>query len=92
MGLTGHLRLDSALGNRGTLCSSMPNTPKVIAFDRSRSRVIAVDEKTHRVIVAIGRQRFAFDVSTRVTELPPDVGDRPGKILPLIRYRKKPKS
>ena len=66
----------------------MPNTPKVVPFDQNKSRVIAVDEKTNRIIVAIGRQRVALDMSTRITELLPDVGDKPAKILPLITPRK----
>jgi hypothetical protein len=47
------------------LCS-MPNTPKVVALDQHRFRVIAADEKTNRVILAIGRQRVALDMSTRM--------------------------
>jgi hypothetical protein len=44
----------------------MSNTPKVVPFDQNKSRVIAVDEKTNRIIVAIGRQRVALDMSTRI--------------------------
>jgi len=50
--------------------------------------VIAADEKTSRIILAIGRQRVALDMSTRITELSPDVGDKPAKILPLITVGK----
>ena len=71
--------------------SSMPNTPKVVPFDQRRFRVIAADEKTNRIIFAIGRQRVALDMSTRITELTPDVGDKPAKILPLITPRKRKK-
>ena len=66
----------------------MPNTPKVVPLDPNKSRVVAVDRETQRVIIAIGGQRLAFDVSTRVTRLPPDAGDQPAKILPLIKPRK----
>jgi hypothetical protein len=50
--------------------------------------VIAAYEQTNRIIVAIGRQRVALDMSTRITELPPDAGDKPAKILPLITLGK----
>lgn len=78
--------LDSALYHQPIL-GSMPNTPKVIPLDPNRSRVVAVDRETQRVIVAIGGQRLAFDVSTRLTRLPPDAGDQPAQILTLIKPR-----
>ena len=62
---------------------NMPNTPKVVPLDQHSFRVIAADEKTSRIIVAIGRQRVALDILTRITELPPDVGDKASKILPF---------
>jgi hypothetical protein len=61
----------------------MPKTPKVVPLDQSKSRVIAADEKTNRVIIAIGRQRIAFDLTTRITHLPPNTGDHPAAVLPL---------
>ncbi len=81
------LRLDFVLRHHPML-RSMPNTPKVVPLDQHRFRVIAADEKTNRIIIAIGRQRVALDMSTRITELPPDVGDKPAKMLPLITPRK----
>ena len=75
--------LDFALRDHSMLCG-MPNTPKVVPFDPRRFHVIAADERTNRIIVAIGRQRVALDMSTCITELPPDVGDKPAKVLPLI--------
>jgi len=67
---------------------SMPTTPKVVPLDQRRFRVIAADEKTNRIIIAIGRQRVALDMSTRITRLPPDAGDQPAKILPFITLAK----
>jgi hypothetical protein len=55
----------------------MANTPKVVPLDQDRFCVIAADEKTNRIIIAIGRQRLAFDLTTRVTHLPPNTGDHP---------------
>jgi len=81
------LELDFAIRHPPMLCS-MSDTPKVVALDQQRFRVIAADEKTSRIIIAIGRQRIALDMSTRITELPPDVGDKPAKIL-LITPRKR---
>ena len=50
--------------------------------------MIAVDEQTNRIIVAIGQQRVALDMSTRITELPPDASDKPAKILPFMTNAK----
>jgi hypothetical protein len=61
----------------------MPKISKVVPLDQSKSRVIAADEKTNRVIIAIGRQRIAFDMTTRITHLPPNAGDHPAVVLPL---------
>jgi len=61
----------------------MPKTPKVVPLVQNKSRVIAADEKTNRVIIAIGRQRLAFDLTTRITHLPPNTGDQPATVLPL---------
>src|SRR5436190_21812977 len=78
------LGLDFQFRHPAMLCG-MPNRPKVVPLDQHRLRVIAAYEQTNRIIVAIGRQRVALDMSTRITELPGDVGDKPAKILPLIR-------
>ena len=45
--------------------------------------MIAADEKTNRIIIAIGRQRFALDMTTRITHLPPNTGDHPAVVLSL---------
>jgi len=47
----------------------------VISIDRalkstSDLRVIASDADSNRMIIAIGRERFAYDVIARITELP----------------------
>ncbi len=65
------------------MLSSMPKTPKVVPLDHSKSGVIAADEETNRVIIAIGQQRIAFDLTTRITHLPPNTGDHPAAVLPL---------
>ncbi len=62
---------------------------KVISIDRAALktsaglRVIASDAVTHRMIVAIGGERFAYDVTARITELPPTAGDQPAPVVPL---------
>jgi hypothetical protein len=47
--------------------------------------VIAADEKSRRFVLAIGKQRIAFDFLTRVTELPPRAGDQPAPVVPIKR-------
>ena len=49
--------------------------------------IVARDSQTDRTILAIGRKRFALDICTRVTELPPGTGDKPA----LVRTLDKPK-
>ena len=64
----------------------MPKRKKVVPIDRldpqspAKPRIIARDAQTQRVIIGIGSQRIAFDVTTRVIKLEP--GDR-GTILPF---------
>jgi hypothetical protein len=50
-------------------------------------RLIAADEKTKRFILAIGKQRVAFDFTTRVTKLPPTAGDQPADVLPFEKKK-----
>ena len=61
----------------------MPKTPKVVPIDQTRFHVIAADEETNRVIFAIGRQRVALEMTTRITHLPPNTGDHTAAVLPL---------
>ncbi len=61
---------------------------KVISIDRALKAsaglgVIASDAESNRMIITIGRQRFAYDVTARITELPPTVGDQPAPVVPL---------
>ena len=64
---------------------------KVVPIDQpesrspNRPRVIASDEVTNRIIIAIGSQRLAYDFTTRITELPPSTGDQPAPVVPLKR-------
>jgi hypothetical protein len=67
---------------------TMKKTPKVVLFPSPENRIIASDEQSRRVIVAIGRQRIALDFSTRITRLPPATGDHPASVLPMKKTRK----
>jgi hypothetical protein len=66
-----------------------PKRPKVVSINSptreapDRPRVIASDPSTQRVILAIGRQRIAYDFTTRITRLPPTTGDQPAGVLPM---------
>ena len=70
-------------------CFDMPRPPKVVPMTKvvpitqPTPKLIAEDEQTKRLIIAIGRQRIAFDMTTRITHLPPNTGDHPGVVLPL---------
>jgi hypothetical protein len=61
----------------------LPTPTNVIPITEEKRRVIAADETTKRFILAIGKQRLAFDFLTRVTELPAHTGDQPVPILPI---------
>ena len=52
--------------------------------------MIAADEKTNRVIIAIGRLRVALDLTTRITHLPPNTGDHPAAVFPLQAHEADP--
>ncbi len=62
---------------------------KVISIDRvalkatNDQRLIASDAITHRMIVAIGGERFAYDLTARITELPQTAGDQPAPVVLL---------
>ena len=63
---------------------------KVVSIDRaapnsSKPHIIARDARTQRVIIGIGSQRFAIDVTTRVTKLEPG---KDGVILPFSAREK----
>jgi hypothetical protein len=66
----------------------MSNTPKVVPIEQEHRRLIASDEKTRRYILGIGKDRIAFDFTTRVTRLPPKVGDNPADVLPFEKKKK----
>jgi len=63
----------------------MPDTPRVVSI-REDAPLIAEDVKTRRFILGVGKQRIAFDFATKVTELPPETGDRPA---PVVEMKKK---
>jgi hypothetical protein len=68
----------------------MPKPPKVVSIqnETSKTKLIARDIEAHRVIIGMGRQRIAYDFHTHITHLPPDTGDQPAAILPMIRTPK----
>ena len=61
----------------------MPKRTKVVPIEEEKYRLIAVDERAQRVIFGIGGQRFAIDLLSRVSLLPPATGDRPANVLPM---------
>lgn len=68
--------------NRG-----MKKTPKVVPFLSPEKRIIASDDQSQRLVLAIGKKRVAFPRFIRITELPPATGDRPAPVLPLKKPR-----
>jgi hypothetical protein len=49
----------------------------------NKPKVVAHDPEGHRMIIAIGSQRIAFDFKTQITHLDPATGDRPAPVVPL---------
>jgi len=68
----------------------MPKPPRVVPITADEHRLIAMDHKTHRLIVAIGSQRFAIDYFTRISTLPSNTGDQPATVLPIKKKGGKP--
>jgi hypothetical protein len=68
----------------------MRKTPKVVPITADEHRLIATDQKTHRLIVGIGSQRFAIDYFTRITTLPPHTCDQPATVRPIKKNGGKP--
>ena len=68
----------------------MPKPPKVVCIQKetNQAKLITKDTGAHRVIIGMGRQRIAYDFYTRITHLPPETGDQPATILPMIRTPK----
>ena len=50
--------------------------------------ILARDSRTDRTILAIGRQRFALDICTTITELPPGAGDQPALVRTIQAPRR----
>lgn len=46
-------------------------------------RRIASDPATRRIIVAMGGERYAYDFTTRITQLATTTGDDPAPVIPL---------
>ena len=55
----------------------------------NKSRIIAHDLVSRRMIVAVGNQRFALDFTTKITRLDPVIGDRPASVLPIRKHEEK---
>jgi hypothetical protein len=56
-----------------------------------KPRIVAQDEVSRRIILAIGPQRVAFDLSTRITRLPPETGDKPATVHSVSDIQKPPR-
>jgi len=67
----------------------MSKPPKVVPITADEHRLIAMDQKSHRLIVGIGSRRFAIDYFTRISTLPSNTGDQPATVLPLKKNRGK---
>jgi hypothetical protein len=67
----------------------MPKPPKVVPITADEHRLIAMDQKSHRLIVGIGSQRFAIDYFTRISTLPSNTGDQPAAVLPMKKKGRK---
>ena len=57
-------------------------------MDQEKYVLSAEQEKTTRVIVCIGGQRYALDFLTRITRLPPSTGNRQGNVLRMKSSRR----
>jgi hypothetical protein len=50
----------------------MKKTLKVVSIDTKKTRPSAGTAKTQRIILQMGASRFAIDVGTQITRLPPE--------------------
>ena len=71
-------RDDDAIPKNRVVSIDRPEQP-----DSPKPRLIAQDTATHRLIIGIGQQRLAFDMTTRITQLTPGTGDAPAPVLPV---------
>jgi hypothetical protein len=60
-----------------------------VPTSHNKPKVVAHDPKGHRVIIAIGSQKIAFDFNTQITQLDPATGDRPAPVVPLRKGTEK---
>lgn len=67
---------------------SINEPSKVVPFSSTKPRFIVADERSNRTIFGIGSQRYALDFSTRITKLPPAMGDYPGPVLPIKKRQR----
>ena len=79
-------RAASAKAKRNPADTTVPDH-KVVSIDQPaqpdahKPRLVASDDSTQRVIFGIGRQRIAFDFTTRITHLEPGTGDAPASVV-----------
>jgi len=66
-----------------------PEPEEITTVTEEKHRVIVSDEKSRRIIFAIGKQHIAFDIFSRVTQLPPGTGDQPAPVLPMEKRGKR---
>jgi hypothetical protein len=78
------LKARAHLPYEGTIssCYGMSETPKVVPIIRVRYRMLAEDTQSRRFILGVGKHRFAFDFTSRVTRLPDRTEDAPAPVLP----------
>ena len=74
---------------------AMPKRPpkpveisKVVFLTEEKHRAIAFDQQSHRIIFAIGEQRYAFDFFTRITQLQPHTCDQPARVVRMSKKRR----
>lgn len=68
--------------------------PKVVGINDAApttpGAVIASDDETRRYVFAIGRHRIAYDVTTRITRVSPEIGNRPAPVLSIDGPKRNP--
>ncbi len=87
---------EKALAEQKARSAASKSKVVAIAPAAAHGRVVAEDEvqagntRTKRLILNLaGAQRIAFDLTSRVTELPPGTGDTPAPVLPVNGPKRK---
>ena len=66
------------------MLEDMPKREKVVDL-KHKQRERSGRKRLHRLIFAVGSQRFAIDLFSRVIELAPMSGDKQGVVITLER-------